>query len=417
MNNYEALGIVGEGAYGIVLKCTHKISKEIVAIKKFKDKDTEDSSIKKVLIRELKSLRALRHPNIIGLKDAFRQNERLYLVFEFCEKSLLDVMNSYNPGMPISLIKSVTYQILQAIRFMHEKQFIHRDIKPENILLTHTNRVKICDFGFCRVVNKRGEVLTDYVATRWYRSPELLLHPRYDKSVDLWALGCVIAEMITNEPLFPGDNMLDQLSLIYNKLGKLPVIYKELLSGNRETSSINFTAYLRHPNNYDKDYLKHKYLLISQSPELVDLLEKMLDLDYTSRITAEEALRHPFFHDLPEYKDRENRVPNLKISAESLRFTLGKHSFVTSLGHTKSHIQMITARSQSPKILSKIDINFSQPLENQTRSTVVPILRKSYLPVIKNPKRSGLAATMNQNALTSTLRSKLNPKLHKTKRN
>lgn len=338
MNNYETIGIVGEGAYGIVIKCVQKRTQEIVAIKKFKDKDTEDSLIKKVIIRELRGLRSLKHPNIVNLQDAFRQNERLYLIFDFCEKSLLDLQENYqNNGLPVPLIKSILHQTLKAIDFMHDRGFIHRDIKPENILLSKNNKVKVCDFGFCRILQKNDETLTDYVATRWYRSPELLLTPKYGKSVDIWALGCVVGEMIDGNPMFPGDDFIDQMTLIHKLLGAFPAIYKNFFDENKDLRKIDSASIFRHPKDFNQKILTEKYHEICQSEDLIDLLSRMLDLNCFTRITAKEALRHNFFNTLSKPKD--NALTNIS-------------GFVFSTVDLKNHLRKENVIPQTTELLN-----------------------------------------------------------------
>lgn len=405
MNNYEALGMVGEGAYGIVLKCIHKSTRETFAIKKFKDRDSEDPAIKKVITRELKGLRGLRHANIINLKDAFRQNERLYLVFEYCEKSLLDLMNVYSKsGIPVSLIKSISFQILKALHFMHERDYVHRDIKPENILLTQANKVKICDFGFCRELKKRGQVLTDYVATRWYRSPELLLTPRYGKSVDIWALGCVMGEMIIGDPIFPGDNFIDQLHQIHQQLGKLPEIYQSLLADNKETARIDYGAYLSDPSSFKKDALRSKLFKICKNAELVDLILKMLELDFTKRISAEDALLHPFFHDLNEFKENQPKNLNVKSPVEPLKESSSRKDFIIHTSQIKSPTNLFQSPDEGKQI-SKVEIKFSTNSKAKQRNSMITQTRHGYLPTIKNPVHRNTVAfipqsiTINSNTL------------------
>lgn len=412
MNNYEALGMVGEGAYGIVLKCIHKSTRDTVAIKKFKDRDSEDPAIKKVIIRELKGLRGLRHANIINLKDAFRQNERLYLVFEFCEKSLLDLMNVYSQsGIPVNLVKSITFQILKAIQFIHERDCVHRDIKPENILLTQANKVKICDFGFCRELKKKGQILTDYVATRWYRSPELLLTPRYGKSVDIWALGCVIGEMVTGDPIFPGDNFIDQLHQIYKQLGKLPEIYQPLLAENKETARIEYSAFLTDPPGFKKDALKNKLYKVCKTPELVDLILRMLELDFTKRITADEALLNSFFHDLQENKENQPKVLNGKVPVETLKESSSRKDFIIHTSHIKSPASLFQSTEESRHI-SKVDIKFSTNTKVMQRTTNASQTRHSYLPAIKNAVGRNTTGSITQPlSINSNTLGKVNNKL------
>lgn len=380
MNDYETLGIVGEGAYGIVLKCTQKSTKETVAIKKFKDKDTEDSMIKKVIIRELRGLRSLKHPNIIHLKDAFRQNERLYLVFDFCDKSLLDLQEEFgNNGLPLGIIRSVMYQTLKAIDFMHERHFIHRDVKPENILLAEANHVKVCDFGFCRLLSKAEEPLTDYVATRWYRSPELLLTPRYGKPVDMWSLGCVLGEMIDGNPMFPGDDFFDQLSRIYFTMGRFPLSYVEYFGENQDLANVDAEAFFTDPEDHNPNLLSERYLPICQNEQLVDLLIRLLDLDFRTRITAKEALNHPFFDEL---RLKEAR----KLPQKDRTGMLSEQGFKMRVPNKENEntqtVQFINTKTFGKTTLTKVDIQM-QGTCGQLQQTGLPS-KRPFLPKILN---------------------------------
>jgi cyclin-dependent kinase-like len=174
MNKYEVLGVVGEGVFGIVLKCRNKTSGEIVAIKKFKESE-DDEDVRKIIVREVKLLRLLQQPNIVMLNEAFRRKSKLYLVFEYVDKNLLEVIEEQPQGLDPSVIQSYIYQLCKAVEFCHRNEVIHRDIKPENLLVSLDHKLKLCDFGFARILPKPIGPITDYVATRWYRAPELLL--------------------------------------------------------------------------------------------------------------------------------------------------------------------------------------------------------------------------------------------------
>jgi cyclin-dependent kinase-like len=389
MIDYETLGTVGEGAYGIVLKCLHKATREVVAIKKFKDKDTEDSMIKKVIIRELKGLRTLRHPHIVHLRDAFRQNERLYLIFDFCDKSLLDLQGEHeNNGLPVPLIRQVLFQTLKAIAFMHERNHVHRDIKPENILLTGNNQVKVCDFGFCRVLGKPGEVLTDYVATRWYRSPELLLSPRYGKSVDMWALGCVLGEMIDGNPMFPGDDYFDQLSRIYFMMGKLPLVYTPFFQENSELQNVDAEAFFVDPDDFCEGYFRERYLPLCQSESLIDLLERLLDLNCHTRMTAKEALAHPFFDVVREKEERSGRQ----------RPSVGRSQSTKENATTGANsVQFVNTKLLGKTPLTKIDMTLVNPAKDTKKGLLG---YTPFLPKILD-KKTLRAATKNPQVTTS----------------
>uniref|UniRef100_A0A665TS56 Cyclin-dependent kinase-like 2 n=1 Tax=Echeneis naucrates TaxID=173247 RepID=A0A665TS56_ECHNA len=213
MERYESLGLVGEGSYGAVLKCRHRDSGRLVAIKKFLDSD-DDKTVKKIALREIKLLRRLRHGNLVNLLEVWKRRRHWYLVFEFVERTLLEDLEQNPSGLDLNTSRQYLYQILRAAAFCHQQNIIHRDIKPENILISQGGVVKLCDFGFARTVAlpAEGIVYTDYVATRWYRAPELLVGDiKYGKPVDVWAVGCLLLEMLTGQPLFPGDSDLDQI--------------------------------------------------------------------------------------------------------------------------------------------------------------------------------------------------------------
>ncbi len=217
-NKYEVLGVVGEGAYGIVYKCRNKETNEFVAIKKFKE--TNDDLVKKTMKRELKVLQLLKHENIVEFKEAFKRKGNLFLVFEFVEKNLLELLETFPSGLDQKLIKNLIYQLCKSVIYLHEHNIIHRDIKPENLLITNDFQLKLCDFGFARNFNRnKKEHLTDYVATRWYRSPELLIsNGAYGPEVDFWAIGCIMGELSDGNPLFPGENDIDQINCIVKVL-------------------------------------------------------------------------------------------------------------------------------------------------------------------------------------------------------
>uniref|UniRef100_A0A3B4ZG61 Cyclin-dependent kinase-like 2 n=1 Tax=Stegastes partitus TaxID=144197 RepID=A0A3B4ZG61_9TELE len=222
MERYESLGPVGEGSYGTVLKCRHRDSGRLVAIKKFMDSD-DDKAVKKIALREIKLLRQLRHDNLVNLLEVWKRRRRWYLVFEFVDRTLLEDLEHNPTGLDLNTSRQYLYQILRATAFCHQQNIIHRDIKPENILISQGGVVKLCDFGFARTVASpsEGGVYTDYVATRWYRAPELLVGDiKYGKPVDVWALGCLLIEMLTGQPLFPGDSDLDQIYHIIRCFGK-----------------------------------------------------------------------------------------------------------------------------------------------------------------------------------------------------
>ena len=182
--------------------------------KKFKESE-EDEVVRKTIVREVKVLRMLKHENIVQLREAFRRQGKLYLVFEYVDRNLLEVLEEKPNGLRVHFssrqtgVKHYIYQLCKAIDLCHSQDVIHRDIKPENLLISNEHVLKLCDFGFARPITPQA-VLTDYVATRWYRAPELLVdNVGYDKAVDLWAIGCdALGESSTGSHCFLGKATL-----------------------------------------------------------------------------------------------------------------------------------------------------------------------------------------------------------------
>ena len=289
-NKYEILEIVGEGAYGIVMKCRNKDTGEIVAIKKFKD--SEDEVVQKSMIRELKVLKKLKHDNIVLMKECFKKKGKLYLVFEYIERNLLQLLEENQNGLDQFLIKRIIYQLCKGLYCIHNSETLHRDIKPENILITDEYVVKICDFGFARSIPQKGGILTDYVATRWYRSPELLLGcTNYGKEVDYWAVGCIMGELTDGQPMFPGTNELNQISLIQNLLGSLPQSQLELFYSNPRYAGIKLEN-INKPETLDRRYMG------KMSKVALSFLKALLRLDPRERISGIDIFMHPYFDDI-----------------------------------------------------------------------------------------------------------------------
>ncbi|XP_066527610.1 cyclin-dependent kinase-like 4 isoform X2 [Hoplias malabaricus] len=287
MEKYECLGLVGEGSYGTVTKCRHRESGRIVAVKKFLESD-EDKSVKKIALREIKLLRQLRHENLVNLLEVWKKKRRWYLVFEFVERTVLDELEQFPNGLEPSLVRKHLYQILRAISFCHQHNIIHRDIKPENVLVSQQGVVKLCDFGFARTIAAPGEVYTDYVATRWYRAPELLVgDTKYDKAVDVWAVGCLFVEMLSGVPLFPGDSDIDQLYHIIRSLGNLTPRQQETFYRNPLFSGV------RLPEPVERVPLHTRF------PQLTgitaDLTQKCLQMDPEKRAQSSQLLLHDYF--------------------------------------------------------------------------------------------------------------------------
>ena len=291
-NKYEVIGIVGEGAYGIVYKCKNKETNKYVAIKKFKE--TEDELVQKTMKRELAMLQMLRHENVVEFQEAFVSKGNFFLVFEYVEKNLLEVLEESPKGLSPKLIRSFVFQMCKAVSYLHKNNMIHRDVKPENLLIDENLNLKLCDFGFARKIklnkqNNNIDTMTDYVATRWYRSPELLLSGGiYGPEVDYWAIGCIMGELADGNPMFPGENEVDQLDCIIKILGNLPedlvnMYYENPIYNEKELFKIK-----------KPETLERRYLGIL-SPTAIDFMKGLLELDPSKRLNDDTVFKHKYF--------------------------------------------------------------------------------------------------------------------------
>ena len=309
-NKYEVLGVVGEGAYGIVYKCINKETKEIVAIKKFKE--SEDEIVQKTMKRELTMLKKVSNKNIVEFKEAYLHKKNLFLVFEFVDRNLLELLEQYPNGLDPELIKYFVFQMIKACQYLHNKNIIHRDIKPENLLIDNKNNLKVCDFGFARDIelneyNNNKEIMTDYVATRWYRAPELLITGgMYGPAVDYWAIGCIMGELVDGNPLFPGDNEIDQVDCIQKILGNLPEYLIEMYYENPVYNQ-NELKMVDEPEGLESRYGE------KLSEDAIDFMKGLLELDYNKRLNKDNVFEHKYFKGykyLNNYDDDNNNNNN-----------------------------------------------------------------------------------------------------------
>uniref|UniRef100_G3T7J3 Cyclin-dependent kinase-like 3 n=1 Tax=Loxodonta africana TaxID=9785 RepID=G3T7J3_LOXAF len=286
MEMYETLGKVGEGSYGTVMKCKHKVTGQIVAIKIFYEKP--EKSVNKIATREIKFLKQFRHENLVNLIEVFKQKKKIHLVFEFIDHTVLDELQHYCHGLESRRLRKYLFQILRAIEYLHSNNIIHRDIKPENILVSQSGITKLCDFGFARTLAAPGDIYTDYVATRWYRAPELVLKDTtYGKPVDIWALGCMIIEMATGNPYLPSSSDLDLLHKIVLKVGNLTPHLQNIFSKSPIFAGVVLPQ-VQHPKNARKKYPKLNGLL-------ADIVHACLQIDPAERISSTDLLHHEYF--------------------------------------------------------------------------------------------------------------------------
>jgi len=317
---YEPLKKLGKGAYGMVISANDTETGEKVAIKKNIHVFQNRTSAKRIL-REVKLLSHFDHPNVIKLLDIvnplkMEEFDSMYLVLEYMQSDLHKVIYSEN-SLTDNHIAFITYQILCGLKYMHSCGVYHRDLKPSNILVNRECKAKICDFGLARVVDEDDEQLTQYVVTRWYRAPEVVLNERrYGAELDVWSVGCVLAEMYHKSPIFPGKDYSDQLTQIFSILG----------SPSREDidDCVSNDPAVHHFLNAlgEVDPKSWKDVLPNASDEAIDLISKLLSFNPSKRISIDEALRHPF---LTKYFDEEF-VNNTCVGPEKLDFSYERYT-------------------------------------------------------------------------------------------
>jgi serine/threonine protein kinase len=215
VDRYEKMEKLGEGTYGVVYKARDKNTGEIVALKKIR-LEKEDDGVPSTAIREISLLKGLKHPNIVELKEVIYSEDKLYLIFEYCDYDLKKYMRQVGGPLPPQEVKSFTYQILQATAYCHAHRVMHRDLKPQNLLIDKSGNIKLADFGLARAFGLPVKTYTHEVVTLWYRAPEILLgQKQYSTPVDIWSIGCIFAEMAQRKALFAGDSEIDQIFKIF----------------------------------------------------------------------------------------------------------------------------------------------------------------------------------------------------------
>ncbi|ENN77114.1 hypothetical protein YQE_06449, partial [Dendroctonus ponderosae] len=283
-NRYTILHQLGDGTYGSVVLGQRKDTGEKVAIKKMKRKYYSwDEAMN---LREVKSLKKLHHSNVVKLKEVIRENDILYFVFEYMQENLYQLIKDRRVPYPEATVRNMLYQILQGLAFIHRHGFFHRDLKPENILCSGPDLVKIADFGLVREIRSRPPY-TDYVSTRWYRAPEVLLHSTtYSSPIDMWAVGCIAAEIYTYRPLFPGTTETDQLYKICAIMGTPDK--KKWADGYQLAGAVGF----KFPY-FSKTPLSE--VVPQASSVAVSIMDQLMEWNPAYRPTAQGALKHQYF--------------------------------------------------------------------------------------------------------------------------
>ena len=303
-SRYEIIEILGSGAYGIVVSARDSKTGQLVAIKKI-EKAFDHSEYTKRTLRELKILRLLDNENLLKIFSIQRPNSKeefaeIYVICELMETDLSSIIKSPQ-GLSDDHVQLIIYQILRGLNYMHSARILHRDLKPRNVLVNSSCDVKICDFGLARPytdeLRAKSCQMTDYVSTRWYRAPEVLLcYKEYSEVMDIWSVGCIMGEILLRRPLLPGSCTEHQIDLILNLLGT---------PDEDDIASIPSKKAQKFINKFEKrNGKKFGSVFRHASPEAVDLLRKMLQFNPCKRITAREALAHPYFR-LIQYPEDE----------------------------------------------------------------------------------------------------------------
>ncbi|XP_058101071.1 mitogen-activated protein kinase homolog D5 isoform X1 [Magnolia sinica] len=288
---------IGKGAYGIVCSALNSETGEQVAVKKIANAFDNKIDAKRTL-REIKLVRHMDHENVVAIRDIIPPPRRetfndVYIAYELMDTDLHQIIRS-NQALSEEHCQYFLYQILRGLKYIHSANVLHRDLKPSNLLLNANCDLKICDFGLARITSE-SDFMTEYVVTRWYRAPELLLNSaEYTAAIDVWSVGCIFMELMERKPLFPGKDHVHQLRLLMELIGT---------PTEADLGYVNENArrYIRQLQRHPRQSFTEKFPNVH--PEAIDLVEKMLTFDPRRRITVEDALAHPYLTSLHDISD------------------------------------------------------------------------------------------------------------------
>ncbi|XP_062998789.1 cyclin-dependent kinase 18 [Elgaria multicarinata webbii] len=290
METYLKLEKLGEGTYATVFKGRSKLTKNLVALKEIRLEHEEGAPC--TAIREVSLLKNLKHANIVTLHDIIHTKCALTLVFEYLDSDLKQYLDNCGNLMSMYNVKIFMFQLLRGLSYCHQLKILHRDLKPQNLLINGKGELKLADFGLARAKSVPTKTYSNEVVTLWYRPPDVLLgSTEYSTPIDMWGVGCIHYEMVTGRPMFPGSAVKEELHLIFRMLGTPTEESWPGITSNEEFKAYNFTQYRAQP-------------LINHVPRLdtegIDLLTNLLLYEVKRRISAESALRHPYFMALGE---------------------------------------------------------------------------------------------------------------------
>lgn len=288
MDTYTKLDKLGEGTYATVFKGKSRLTDNLVALKEIRLEHEEGAPC--TAIREVSLLKDLKHNNIVTLHDIVHTEKSLTLVFEYLERDLKQYMDDCGGILAVNNVKIFLFQLIRGLAYCHSRRILHRDLKPQNLLINEMGELKLADFGLARAKSVPTKTYSNEVVTLWYRPPDVLLgSTEYSTPIDMWGVGCIFYEMASGRPLFPGSTVEDELHLIFKVLGTPTEENWPGISLSEELLSHNFPPYCAEP-------------LVKRAPRLdpdgVDLVEKFLLYEAKKRISARNAIRHPYFASL-----------------------------------------------------------------------------------------------------------------------